>query len=254
MSSVTQISEGKEGPMKNLMLISAAAAAFVSAGASAGVVAYSSFEELAAISGQYVDTLDPLTDHALLDNVDQPFVNYGGGAELGFSSFYTNTRDGVGLSDGDFIGVTDFTGTVGAYTDGLNGFQLSDTDGMVTVTMQGVDLSGLSSAAVSMDLFVQSTGYEADDRVRAWVEVDGGVELDLFSLAGDDLESPDVSGQWLSLSLDLTGYTSAVLRFELDSNSGSEAIFVDNIVFVPAPGAMALLGLAGLAGSRRRRG
>lgn len=254
VSSATQISEGKEGPMKNLVLTSAAASALFSAAASAGVVAFSSFEELAAIPGQYVDTLDPATDHALLDNLDQPFVNYAGGAELGFSSFYTNTRNDVGLSDGDFLGVTNFTGTVGAFTDGVNGFQLSDTDGLVTVTMQGVDLTGLGSAGVSIDLFVQATGYEADDRVRVWVEVDGGVELDLFALGGDDLESPDVAGQWLNLSLDLTGYTSAVLRFELDSNAGTEAIFVDNIVFVPAPGAVALLGLAGLAGTRRRRG
>jgi hypothetical protein len=241
--------------MKNHLILGAAAAAFLAGGASAGVVAFSSFEELAVFGGvQYVDTLDPLTDHALLDNDGQPFVNYAGGAELGFSSFYTNTRDGVGLSDGDFVGVTDFTGTVGAYTDGLNGFQISDSDGLMTVTMQSVDLTGVANASMSLDLFVQDTGYEDDDRARVWVEVDGGEMIDLFAVSGDDLETSAATGQWLTLNLDLSAYTTATIRFELDSNSGSEAIYVDNILVVPTPGALALLGLAGLAGSRRRRG
>lgn len=240
--------------MKNFALTGAAAAAIFAGGASAGVVAFSSFEEPDVFGGvQYVDTLDPLTDHALLSNDGEPVVNYAGGAELGFSSFYTNTRDGVGLSDGDFVGVTDFTGTVGAYTDGLNGFQISDADGLMTVTMDTVDVTGLN-AALSIDLFVQDTGYEDGDRARVWVEVDGGEMIDLFAVAGDDLETSAATGSWLTLNLDLSAYTTATLRFELDSNSGSEAIYVDNLVVVPAPGAIALLGLAGLAGSRRRRG
>jgi len=239
--------------MKNFALTGAAAAALIAGGASAGVVAFSSFEEPALFGGvQYVDTLDPLTDHALLDNAGEPVVNYAGGAELGFSSFYTNTRDDVGLTDGDFVGVTDFTGTVGAFTDGSAGFQISDSDGLMTVTMETVDVTGLG-AALSMDLFVQDTGYEDADRVRVWVEVDGGEMIDLFAVAGDALETSEATGNWLSLNLDLSAYTTATIRFELDSNSGSEAIYVDNIVVVPAPGAIALLGLAGLAGARRRR-
>ncbi len=240
--------------MKTTVLTGAAAAAFLVGAANAGVVAFSSFEELEAVGGQYVDTLDPATDHALLDNDGEPFVNYGGGAELGFSSFYTNTRDGVGLSDGDFVGVTDFTGAVGSYTDGQNGFQISDPDGLMTTTMETVDLAGLAAASMTVDLFVNDTGYESDDRVRVWLEVDGGEMIDLFAVSGDDLETSEATGQWLTLSADLTGFSSATLRFELDANSGSEAIYVDNIVFVPAPGAVALLGLAGLAGTRRRRG
>ncbi|MFK7961507.1 MAG: hypothetical protein AB8G96_13390 [Phycisphaerales bacterium] len=239
--------------MTRSLLIAGGFVLATTAAANAGtIIAFSSFEEPAVLGGQYVDTLDPLTDHALLDNAGEPTVNFGGGAELGFTSFYTNTRDGVGLSDGDFIGVSDFTGTVGAYTDGLNGFQLSDTDGMVTTSMSTVDLTGVA-AQVSVDLFVQDTGYEDDDRIRMWLEVDGGLEIDLFSGSGDALEG---MGSWMTLNADLSSFSTATLHFELDSNSGSEAIFVDNIVFsqIPAPGALALLGLAGLAGRRRRRG
>lgn len=241
--------------MNRTMILAAGLTFAATTVANAGtIIAFSSFEEPEVIGGQYVDTLDPLTDHALLDNAGEPVVNYLGGAELGFSSFYTNTRDGVGLSDGDFVGVTDFANTVGAYTDGLNGFQLSDTDGLVTTTMSAVDLTGISAdGQMSMDLFVQDTGYEADDRVRVWLEVDGGQEIDLFASSGDDLEG---MGSWMTLEANLAGFTTATLRFELDSNSSSEAIFVDNIVFsvVPAPGALAMLGLAGVARGRRRRG
>jgi len=241
--------------MKTTVLTGAAAAVFLVGAAGADVIAYSSFEELPVFGGvQYVDTLDPATDHALLDNPGEPVVNYDGGLELGFSSFYTNTRDSVGLTDGDFVGVTDFTGAVGEYTDGVNGFQMSDPDGLMTTTMDTVDLAGLASASMTVDLFVNSTGYESDDRVRVWLEVDGGEDIDLFNVSGDDLESSAATGQWLTLSADLTGFSSATLRFELDANAGPEAIYVDNIVFVPAPGALALLGLAGLAGTRRRRG
>lgn len=228
-----------------------ACSTFASAGS---IFAYSSFEE-AFVGAQYVDTGDPLMDHALMNNDGQSWVNYGGGMELGFSSFYTNTRDSVGITDGDFVGATNFTGTVGAFTDGVQGFQISDPDGLMTTTMSSVDLTGRVAPSVSIDYYMQATGYEADDRVRIWVEVDGGVEIDLLNSDGADINDLGIEGAWTTLSLDLSGYTTATLNFELDSNSGSEALYVDFVRFseIPAPGALALLGLAGLT-ARRRRG
>ena len=219
-----------------------------------GGYAGTSFEEPAAVGGQYVDTLDPATDHALLDNAGEPFVNYTStGGELGFSSFYTNTRDGVGLSDGDFVGVTSFTGDVGAFTDGAQGFQLSDIDGLMTTSLDSVVL--MANSMVSIDIFITATGWEADDRIRVWVEVDGGTEIDLLNTMGSDIDDLDIEGQWLTLETDLSAYTMATLRFELDSNAGTEALYVDNAFFnvIPAPGAIALLGLAGLMTRSRRR-
>ena len=50
---------------------------------------------------------------------------------------------------------------------------------------------------------------------------------------------------------------SGQLSVNFDSNSGSEAVFIDAVNIwtgdVPAPDALALLGLAGLASRRRRK-
>ena len=57
------------------------------------------------------------------------------GGTLGFDASWQNTRNGEGLSDGDFVGVTDFTGDVGSFTDGTQGYQFSDADGKFILTL-----------------------------------------------------------------------------------------------------------------------
>ena len=108
------------------LLFGAAAALLAAPQAFGAVFAGTSFEEPGVFPGiWYIDTLDPATDHALLDNPGEPWVNYPApGDELGFFSWYYNTRDDVGLTDGDYVGVTDYVGDVGAYTDGLQGFEI----------------------------------------------------------------------------------------------------------------------------------
>lgn len=133
----------------------------------ADTIAYTSFEEPPNVGGLYTDTGDASVDHALLNNSGEPDVNYTStGGELGFTSYYYNTRDDVGLTDGDYVGVTNYTSTVGSFPDGSNGFEFSDTDGKMTVTFDAVSLAGATNPNFSMKYFVQSTGYESNDVIR----------------------------------------------------------------------------------------
>ncbi|MBT4767648.1 MAG: hypothetical protein HOO04_04745 [Phycisphaerae bacterium] len=104
---------------------------------------------------------------------------------------------------------------------------------------------------VTMAIFLADTGYEDQD----WVTVTmGGVEL--YSLGGTDdggLAMEEASGVWIVVSGAVSG---GALEISFASNSGSEALYIDSITIegaaVPAPAALALLGLAGFARRRRR--
>jgi hypothetical protein len=237
--------------MKRPVLI-VAAFAVCAATAAFGQLAYTSFEEQPVFPG--VKYTDPdTTTHQLHNHDGEPIVEWVGTNELGFTAWYTDTRGDVGLSDGDYVGVTDYTGDVGSYPDGVQGYEISDADGLMTVYLDAVALPG-GVADVSLDYFIVETGYETDplDRMRIWVEVDGGVELDILNTAPNDIDDLGIEGYWIHAALDLTGYATATLAFEADTNSGYEALYVDNIVFTPEPASLALLGLGALSLLRRR--
>ncbi|MGD8969489.1 MAG: ExeM/NucH family extracellular endonuclease, partial [Anaerolineae bacterium] len=182
--------------------------------------------------GQYTDTGDAGTDHALVNNAGEAPVNYTSvGGELGFSSYYYNTRGDVGLTDGDWVGVTSFTGVVGSYPDGSQGFQMSDADGAMRTTLDTVDLTAYPQASVFVQYFVQATGWESNDELRIWVVVDGGAEIDLVNTAGSDIDDLGIEGAWQTAIQNLSGYTEATLHFQLDSNSSSETVYFDNVFF-----------------------
>ena len=219
---------------RTLAPITVAAVGLFGTTAMANVIHHESFENYSTGSGYYVDA-DAVNDH-WLENYDDHTVSGDG-----WGTYYTNTRNGSGLSDGDYFGVTSYDGAVGGFTHGVQGFQMSDVDGMATLTFDAID----GATGVSFDMFVDGTGWESDDRIM--VEIGGVVILDT---AGSDIDDLDLEEVW-------TTYEGGAgkLEISLDSNSGPEAIFIDNIVWtgVPAPGALALLGLAGIAGRRRRR-
>lgn len=248
--------------MKNTVALLTIAGLATAASAGGQVIAFTSFEN-AFVGSQYVDTGDASMDHDLVNNAGQSDVDFlADGVEIGFDSFYFNSRGDVGLTDGDFVGATDFTGTVGAFTDGVQGFELSDPDGTMRTTFDTVSspLAGPNARvdfewSLCLDFYVQETGWEADDRIRIWVDADG-TEIDILNTLGTDINDLGLEGHWTTGVLDLTGYAHITLMVELESNSGSESLYLDNIVFktgVPAPGSLALLGLGGLAATRRRR-
>jgi len=143
--------------------------------------------------------------------------------DLGYTTSYI-TNGGSGLTDGDYFGVTNYASTVGAFTDGDQGYQMSDTDGIV----QWMSDSVSDADHVSLDLFVQSTGWETSDHITiSWV---GTTTTVLFDTAGYDIDTdfPAYEGVWTTIAgeVDGTGY----LVVEFSSNSGSEAIYLDNIV------------------------
>ena len=224
-------------------------------------IAYTSFEEPTYYNGYYTDTGDSTTDHALASNSGEPVVNYTSiGGELGFSSYYTNTRDDVGLTDGDYVGVTTWTPTTSiGYTDGSQGFQMSDADGMMTLTLDTVDLTGFTNTSLSFDLFVNETGWESTDSIRAYVTMNDGTEIDLLNTETSDIDDLSIEGYWMDMDLDLSSYDSATLSIALDSNAATEAVYVDNVVFegtqVPVPAALWLMitGILGFIGYKRKK-
>ncbi|MBT8219045.1 MAG: hypothetical protein KJP00_04440 [Bacteroidia bacterium] len=201
---------------------------------SQSVIASTSFEEM-VVGSQYTDTGDASMDHDLVNNPGESEVDFTASAtEIGVDASYFATRDmGSGLTDGDFVGVSDFAGVVGAFTDGTQGYQMSDCDGKMRATFDAIDISSFTTATVSLDIFVQSTGWESDDAIRIWVVGDGGTEIDILNTNGMDLDDNfgELEGIWTTLSMSVSGNSSVQLIVELDSNSGSESIYLDNVQF-----------------------
>tara|TARA_A100000171_G_C2130043_1_gene146093 strand:+ start:945 stop:1649 length:705 start_codon:yes stop_codon:yes gene_type:complete len=106
-----------------------------------------------------------------------------------------------------------------------------------------------STDFVGMDTFVQIL----------WLDQDGS---DGGGVRGETLTSLiglGISDSYQQFSLDLTsaaGADSFLLRFQLSAgavNGIANGLYVDDVALTPAPGAIALLGLGGLAAGRRRR-
>lgn len=232
--------------------------------AKADLIAFTSFEDPPmASTATYMDTLDASSDHALLTNTGEPSVNWtsiGSDQELGFASFYSNTRDSVGLTNGDDVGVVRPSNAL--Y--GIQAFQMSDTDGLMTTMLDTVSLQSATNTSVSLSLFINSTGWESQDRIRIWMILDGATENDIFNTQGQDIDNLGIEGTWLEFSESLIGYDSVQLAFGLDSNTDDEKLLIDNIRFegdmtaapapvpVPASGILAGLGLFYANWLRRR--
>ena len=223
--------------MKKITLL---AALFIGV-ASFAQVAVTSFEEPAVFSVQYLDTGDATTAHDLVNNTDEPIVNYTStGGEIGFDARYEpydNPSDG--LTDGDFVGVTDFAPTGDdPYTDGVQGYQISDSDGNYILEFDEVNLTGVTDPTFSIDYFISETGYEGDgtvnesssDRLRIYVkDLTNGTEIDVLDTTGSDINDLAIEGSWITGTAAVLPNTTIQLVIEARVNASSEAFFFDNV-------------------------
>jgi len=168
---------------------------------------------------------------ALIANSYTPVTPF----ELGYqASWAPSANSGSGLTDGDYVGVTDYTGEVNAYLDGRLGYQMSDTDGAMTLTLDAIDSTGLTAA---VSYFLADTTYEDDDSVS--IDFVGSLStVSLLSASGvsatdaaggDGMEA--LAGAWTTVSADISAAGTGSLVITFDSNAGTEALYLDNVYF-----------------------
>lgn len=203
------------------------------------------FETPQVFNSEYTDTGDASVAHNLVDNPNEPFVNWPTvGDELGFSARYEPYDDpDVGLTDGDAVGVTDVTNVVASYPQGSQGFVVSDADGNFILEFDPV-VSTSTNPVFSIHYFIAETGYEGDgstnasgsDRLRIFVRhLEEGDEYDVLDTTGNDINDLGIEGQWILGSVNLPPYSGTPATFqvviEARNNSSSEAFFFDNLMF-----------------------
>jgi hypothetical protein len=227
------------------------------ASAAAAPIAQTSFETELAVPGAYTDPGDPATDHDLTNHAAEPLVDSTAasavGGELAFDARYVNSRGSVGQSDGDEIGVSADASAVGAYSDGAQGYHLSDADGTAVLEFAPVDLS-LPGVVIQVDLFVREADWEPDDRVRVIADLDGAPDVVLLDTSGAGIDELSIEGRWRRLGAAIPdAASSARIRVELESDQAAEAVFVDRVNVLPEAGIAGLLAGALLVGALARR-
>jgi hypothetical protein len=226
------------------------------------VIAGTSFEFVPTLPGvpNYVDTLGSATSHALINNANQPIVNFAPGAgvpELGFSSYWTTNGDGsAGLTDNQFFGT--YGGGFGEVPNGDHFFFMSDTEGVAKLTFDAVDVTTATAPELSMWLRINGTNWELDDFIHIYAVLDDGLgnlsEATLLDTRGGDIDDLGIEGSYVQFTTSLTPGTHATLVVEFDGDVTTESIRFDQIQFldVPGPAGIAVFGIAGLFRSRRR--
>lgn len=210
-----------------------------------------------AVSFQYVDGGNQFQSHDLVNDLSGgrniPVNSSSSGTTLGFSSSFRPTRTGgsnTGLTDGDIFGYA--TGNAASAVgdspiEGNNVFFMEDTDGEVTVTFDPVNLNGVSSPMFSM-YYIVDGGFEnsngANDRLYIRLDVTNCSAATSISLldtdgggsgggGGQDMNNSTSDEAWVQLTQNLTPYVGCLVQLvvELDLDSNSEEMAMDNIIF-----------------------
>ena len=201
----------------------------VISGCSSTVISgFTSFEE-PNNGTKYYDYGDQGSDRYLWNNVNQSEVAYNStGNELGFKLYYESTGS-FGLTDGDWFGVVSYNGTVGNFTDGVKGYQMSDIDGITTF-----ELDTVTANSLTFDIYLQDTGYETSGPEDYLIIrfVTATTSTDILNTTGQDIDQAYSAylGVWTTETVSLGGATGS-LEVEFSSNSASETVYLDNIVF-----------------------
>lgn len=205
--------------------------------------------------------------------------------ELGYTRSIDRNGDGTfGDEDtsGEYGVISTFSGVTSA-SDGSKAYRASGATGANPVNQlkfDAVDLTGHEDVAVTLDLFVSTTDWEADDFVKIVVLADTGTTIDelvildtttMLGSAGGDIDTIGLLAEgefiktWEAFGIAIDDqYVSAVLQITSSSNSSvlSETFYFDNIEFngseiVPEPNGLVLMVclLVGLlvGGGRRRQ-
>lgn len=207
---------------------------------------FTSFEEPELFTGPYTDTGDQNVAHDLINNQDEPLVNYNStGNELGFSAKYVPyDTPGDGLTDGDDVGVNDQAPSGNhPYPNGDQGYQVSDVDGNFILEFEPI-ITTSTGPSLSIDYFISETGYEGDgtinesgsDRIRIYVRyIEEDEEYDILDTTGSNINDLGIEGQWISGWVELPAYVADPLTFQLvievRCNSSSETFYFDNVEF-----------------------
>ncbi|MEM9080279.1 MAG: PEP-CTERM sorting domain-containing protein [Verrucomicrobiota bacterium] len=233
---------------------------------SAAVIRQTSFEN-ETLGSLYVDTSDPNIEHALVNNPGQSIVNSTVTTELGYNAIFEPIRDpSIGLSNGGPVGVVSNPAPPQPFTDGSQGYQISNTNGGFFLNFETISLAGVENPTLSFDFFLTETNWTLDDAIAITISdpvnfVSIEVIPDTF-LTGTDIDDLlfnglDAEGQWHSASIDLSSLAFAELQVFLDTDTTNKALFLDNVVFksnpIPEPSTLALLSGLLLTSVVRRR-
>lgn len=195
------------------------------------LIAYTSFEEPQGYDVDYVDTGDPSVDHELVNNPGQAPVQYTSvGGELGFRTFYISTG-GIGATDGDDLGVTTKTSIVGEHLDGVQSYYADDTDGIIRLVLDPIDVSNLSQLKISLG-YLMNYGFDPDDFIKIYVENED-TRLYLLNVNGTDIVAQGLDDQkWRIIEANLNaliGPKPINIVFEVETDSSSEEVYFDDI-------------------------